>query len=106
MADSPDACAIGIDFGTSKCIVAVKRRSGETKIGNVYGDRSIPAFFGLNSRNDLMCGTEVKNDFSQSVYGFAFGIKRLLKDDRIYATWYDQAALRSLRRSKQEKFTV
>ncbi len=63
MTDSTDGCAIGIDFGTSKCIVAGKRRNGQTTIGNVHGDRSIPAYFGLDSDNDLMCGTEVKEDY-------------------------------------------
>ncbi len=96
MTDSTDGCAIGIDFGTSKCIVAGKRRNGQTIIGSPYSDRSIPAYFGLDSDNDLMCGSLVKMSYSLSVNGFAFGLKRLLKDDRIYATKYDQAALLSL----------
>ncbi len=100
MEGSTDGCAIGIDFGTSKCIVAVKRRNGQTTIGNVYGDRSIAAYFGLDSSNNLTCESEVKEDLRLSPIGFVFGIKRLLKGGRSNMTNFDRVALCSLQNSE------
>ncbi len=106
MEDSPNGCAIGIDFGTSKCIVVGRHQNGQTTVGNPYSDRSIPAYFGLDSDNDLMCGTEVKEDYHLSINGFTFGVKRLLKGDRCCMTRYDEAVLRSLQSRNSEEFTL
>ncbi len=106
MTDSTDGCAIGLDVGTSQCRVAGKRRTGQTTIGHGSGDRASPAYVGLDSDNDLMCGTEVKEDYHQSSNGFAFGIKRLLKKNRSCKTNYDQAARLSLQNSNAAGLTL
>ncbi len=106
MEDSTVGCAIGIDFGTSKCIVAGKHRTGKITIGSPYGGHSIPAYFGLDSDNDLMCGSLVKKSYSLSVNGFAFGIKRLLKNSKTKETNYDRAARNSLQSGNAAGLTL
>ncbi len=100
-----DVVAIGIDVGTYKCAVACIQRHYPVIISNENGDRLIPMYFGLNGNSKLLHGTLVKKYYHQSVNGFAFGIKRLLRGDQYGITTYDRAAQCTLQSCKDVKFT-
>lgn len=67
--------AVGIDFGTSKCAVAISSRKRLYIVLNDETDRTTPVYFGLNYKREIIQGKSVKHYYDHSQNGLVFGLK-------------------------------